>query len=297
MTHYETLGVLPNAPLEVITGAYRALVRLAHPDLNPGDPAGATRRAQRINAAYEALRDSTRRSRYDAVLRNSGWLTASREERRQYGSPEAMLRAKSRRSYASEENSERTAEESEGRRDESATEAEQRRGSTKDDTSTPAQGAPSTPRKSIRWTLLFGRRMRYVTALLALSMWYAGAFNGSIPRRLVRAVVNAAIVLAGKGPREHPDVAERRLIVYDLRRLSDAMAAGYSEATGFPTEIPVGYVTQFADILELESGVRSWSTVAYGSPGTSCSIRVAAKVGGRARETIRCSTRGRSGRM
>ncbi len=47
---YQTLHLLPSAPLEVVKAAYRALAVLTHPD-HGGDVA----EMQRINAAYERL--------------------------------------------------------------------------------------------------------------------------------------------------------------------------------------------------------------------------------------------------
>jgi len=49
---YAALYVTPNAPIEVINAAYKALARLHHPDA----PSGDTKTMQRINDAYNALR-------------------------------------------------------------------------------------------------------------------------------------------------------------------------------------------------------------------------------------------------
>jgi len=62
---YEALGVDPKATAGEIKRRYRRLMREAHPDANAGDPA-ATRRAARINAAYETLGDPSKRRAYDA---------------------------------------------------------------------------------------------------------------------------------------------------------------------------------------------------------------------------------------
>lgn len=61
---YETLGVNRTATDAEIKKAYRRLARKHHPDVNPGD-ASAASRFQEIAAAYEVLRDPTRRQRYD----------------------------------------------------------------------------------------------------------------------------------------------------------------------------------------------------------------------------------------
>jgi hypothetical protein len=49
---HAVLGVLPEAPAEVVQGAYRALVRLHHPDLNGGAGHAET---VALNRAYERI--------------------------------------------------------------------------------------------------------------------------------------------------------------------------------------------------------------------------------------------------
>ena len=65
-TYYELLQVSPSADLEIITGAYRALIRRHHPDRNPSPSAEAT--TKRLNEAWEVLSDPTRRADYDRTL-------------------------------------------------------------------------------------------------------------------------------------------------------------------------------------------------------------------------------------
>lgn len=62
---YETLGVARDATFADIKKAYRAKIRAAHPDRNPGDPFAATRAAL-INEAYDILSNVDRRRTYDA---------------------------------------------------------------------------------------------------------------------------------------------------------------------------------------------------------------------------------------
>lgn len=64
-THYQTLGVSPEATQAEIKKAYRTLIRQAHPDL--AGPQSAARAAQ-LSAAYEVLSDPDHRSRYDQTL-------------------------------------------------------------------------------------------------------------------------------------------------------------------------------------------------------------------------------------
>ena len=49
--HYQTLHLLPTAPLEVIEVVYRTLARRDHPDVG-----GDTERMKQINIAYEVLK-------------------------------------------------------------------------------------------------------------------------------------------------------------------------------------------------------------------------------------------------
>lgn len=64
--HGRLLGVSPEADKEEIRAAYRAKLRLWHPDLFAGEPEpirqAATDMTARLNRAYEHLSDSTRRT-------------------------------------------------------------------------------------------------------------------------------------------------------------------------------------------------------------------------------------------
>ena len=59
---YAILGVRPGSDDETIAAAYRALARRHHPDI--AGEAG-TRRMIRVNAAYERVRNASRRAVYD----------------------------------------------------------------------------------------------------------------------------------------------------------------------------------------------------------------------------------------
>ncbi|MFP5317511.1 MAG: J domain-containing protein [Acidimicrobiia bacterium] len=63
-THYEVLGVPPDASEEQVRHAYRALAKEAHPDRS-----GDATRFQVITEAYEVLSDPVRRATYDRRLR------------------------------------------------------------------------------------------------------------------------------------------------------------------------------------------------------------------------------------
>jgi curved DNA-binding protein len=67
--YYEALGVPRDATEEDIRRAYRKLARENHPDVNK-DP-GAEDRFKEVSEAYEVLRDSEKRERYDRL--GSNW--------------------------------------------------------------------------------------------------------------------------------------------------------------------------------------------------------------------------------
>lgn len=73
-TYYDVLGVSPASEPEAIEGAYRALSRKYHPDR-----VGDNERIREINAAYEVLRDPSRRQTYDDSLRASQQQGTSRQ--------------------------------------------------------------------------------------------------------------------------------------------------------------------------------------------------------------------------
>lgn len=71
-THYEVLGVRPDADPETIRRAYVALAKANHPDRRQSDdPVARARAEERIraaNAAWHVLRDPARRRGYDRTL-------------------------------------------------------------------------------------------------------------------------------------------------------------------------------------------------------------------------------------
>ncbi|MBQ7221434.1 MAG: DnaJ domain-containing protein [Synergistaceae bacterium] len=66
--YYAILGVSRDAKPDEIRKAYRKLAKQYHPDVNK--EAGAEAKYQEINEAYEVLKDSAKRERYDTLGQN-----------------------------------------------------------------------------------------------------------------------------------------------------------------------------------------------------------------------------------
>lgn len=74
---YDVLQVTPRAEPDVIQASYRVLARIYHPDVSR-DPESAVRMRE-INAAYDVLRDPTRRAQYDS---ERAWAAEARRTKR-----------------------------------------------------------------------------------------------------------------------------------------------------------------------------------------------------------------------
>lgn len=75
-SHYDVLGVSPEASAATIRDSYRRLAREFHPDHAVGSAAGGNRMPT-INAAYHVLSDPGRRAVYDAEQRGRDAATST----------------------------------------------------------------------------------------------------------------------------------------------------------------------------------------------------------------------------
>jgi molecular chaperone DnaJ len=66
--YYEVLGVPSSATAKELSRAYKKLAKEHHPDINPGNK-NAEDRFKEVNAAYEVLGDTEKRTEYDEVRR------------------------------------------------------------------------------------------------------------------------------------------------------------------------------------------------------------------------------------
>ncbi|MES2634501.1 MAG: DnaJ domain-containing protein [Pseudomonadota bacterium] len=81
-SHYQTLGVAPDASPDEVRRAYRQLAQKFHPDRNAGK-ASAQDSMARVNGAYDVLGDAQKRGEYDQALaqaahrRHQTWARAA----------------------------------------------------------------------------------------------------------------------------------------------------------------------------------------------------------------------------
>lgn len=83
--YYRILGVSSDAEGEVISAAYRALMKKYHPDKN-GSDAGDTR-ARQINEAYSILSDPAKRAAYDHIRRAKKQSTSEKSTSSNHAKP------------------------------------------------------------------------------------------------------------------------------------------------------------------------------------------------------------------
>lgn len=68
LDYYAVLSVPPTVSPQELKRQYRRLVKICHPDRNPGEEEWCTRQLRAVNEAYEVLSDPVRRARYDREL-------------------------------------------------------------------------------------------------------------------------------------------------------------------------------------------------------------------------------------
>src|SRR5262249_18632546 len=74
-THYEVLGVAPDAPAQEIRRRWAELIQRYHPDRFGGGTSWLDGQARRLIEAYHTLKDPVRRAAYDAQLTNDVAVT------------------------------------------------------------------------------------------------------------------------------------------------------------------------------------------------------------------------------
>lgn len=88
-THYEVLGVSPDASAATIRDAYRRRAREHHPDRARSAVGASSQAMPEVNEAYRVLKDPARRAMYDASLRGSrsGPASPPRVDDEEYAPP------------------------------------------------------------------------------------------------------------------------------------------------------------------------------------------------------------------
>jgi curved DNA-binding protein CbpA len=69
--YYAILGIIPTAELEVIKAAYKAMLKVYHPDRFQGSKEEAHARSIEINEAYGVLSNTAKRKQYDDLRGNT----------------------------------------------------------------------------------------------------------------------------------------------------------------------------------------------------------------------------------
>lgn len=92
---YEVLQVQDSADPEVIDAAYRSLARKYHPDVN--NSSDAKERMQRINNAYNVLRDPWKRSVYDQKRHADSRTERQRQQETEVRQPSSNTQESSRK--------------------------------------------------------------------------------------------------------------------------------------------------------------------------------------------------------
>jgi curved DNA-binding protein CbpA len=91
--YYSALGVSPTADIVVIKAAYKALIKIFHPDKFKGSADEAHCKTSRLNEAYKVLSDTHKRKEYDEERANSTYKEPVNEETEQNKSVMNSLKA------------------------------------------------------------------------------------------------------------------------------------------------------------------------------------------------------------
>lgn len=91
--HYQVLGLSRNASQEEIKKRYRALISLFHPDKNPEGEEWSQLYAPDLNEAYNVLKNSSKRNRYDLTLNDFSRAAYNSNKNRSHGQPKSSSAA------------------------------------------------------------------------------------------------------------------------------------------------------------------------------------------------------------
>ena len=91
--YYSILGVSPTADIIVIRAAYKALVKVFHPDKYTGSAEDAHNKTVQLNEAFEILSNTSTRKKYDDERANNAYKEQATEDSEQQESVKDSLKA------------------------------------------------------------------------------------------------------------------------------------------------------------------------------------------------------------
>jgi curved DNA-binding protein CbpA len=91
--YYSILGVSPTADIIVIKAAYKALVKVFHPDKYTGSAEDAHNKTVQLNEAFEVLSNTSTRKKYDDERANNTYKEQATEDSKQQESVKESLKA------------------------------------------------------------------------------------------------------------------------------------------------------------------------------------------------------------
>jgi curved DNA-binding protein CbpA len=81
--YYSILGVSPTADIIVIKAAYKALVKVFHPDKYTGSAEDSHNKTVQLNEAFEVLSNTSTRKKYDDERANNAYKEQAPEDSEQ----------------------------------------------------------------------------------------------------------------------------------------------------------------------------------------------------------------------